>query len=128
MKRTFLFLSILAIFILSACGNDATPNYEIVENDSGNENVLYIRAVTDSRDEEELKDIAKAVSEEIVDTDTFEGLNTYAAFIRIHEKAEDEDFGGLLLSSKIAYRSEGLPITGLDETDKLEVIDVNSEN
>lgn len=116
------------IIILTACGTEETVDYEIVEEDKSRENVLSVRVVTDSKDEEELKNIAEEVSEEIRDTGTFEGLNMYAAYIRIHEKSDNDTFGGMILDSKIAYREEGIPITGLDEKEKLVVTDVYLDN
>ncbi|MRG86968.1 hypothetical protein [Salinibacillus xinjiangensis] len=99
--------------------NSNIPEYEIVERDESRDNVLSVRAVTESEEQQELKELAEHLSKEIINSDTFEGLNTYAAYIRIHSPSDDSEYGGLILDSRIAYRSEGLPITGLDETDKL---------
>lgn len=110
-----------------ACSEDETAEYEIIEKDNSRENVLSVRVVTESQDEEELKEIASEVSEEIRDTSTFDGLNMFAAYIRIHEPSDTEKFGSLKLDSKIAYRDEGLAITGLDETETIEVTKVNLE-
>lgn len=114
---------IVLVIIVGTVGN-SLPDYEISELDDSRENVLSVRVVTDSEDEGDLTKIAEAVSEEIRDTSTFEGLNMYAAYIRIHDGTNTGEYGNLLLDSKIAYRSEGLPITGLDETGELVVTDV----
>ncbi|NIK12832.1 hypothetical protein [Alkalibacillus almallahensis] len=120
-----IFVVLLAFIVIVGVTEDSKniPEYEIVEEDDERENVLRVRAVTDSDDPEQLENLAEHLSEEVRDTDTFDGLNLYAAYIRIHEDVENDEFGALLLDSKIAYRSEGLPITGLDETEELHISD-----
>lgn len=110
---------ILLVIIIGVTGGEELPEYEIVERDDSRDHVLLVRVVTSETDKERLKMLAEHVSEEIRDTKTFEGLNMFAAYIRIHEDSDVDDFGRLILDSRIAYRSEGLPITGLDEINKL---------
>ncbi|SES03301.1 hypothetical protein [Salipaludibacillus aurantiacus] len=110
---------IALVLIIGVTGGEDLPDYEIVENDDSRDNVLMVRAVTDETDQDKLEYLAEHLQDEIRDTSTFDGLNTFAAYIRIHDDSNTGEYGNLLLDSKIAYRSEGLPITGLDETNEL---------
>lgn len=103
-KYLFLLISLLLVFVISACGNEESKvSFDVVE-DTNNNNGRYVRVVTDTTLE---SDFRKIVDEVKNDSSQYD-----AVWVYIHNK-KDDPFGNLLATARLAITQKGVAMTGV---------------